>query len=367
VLTPRPRVALFVADTVTASAHLRALQFIPLLVRDGVAVHVCATRPSTYLPRPTWLRHGSLPLRAYQAVGLMLVVAQRLWQIAVVVPHVDAVLLQKRLLFRPRTGALERLLLAVARRHGVRVILDVDDAVHLGSSTGPHQRMYRVMMAVAARVDLVQVGSAALAADFAPHARQVHLAPTCLVLAAPPARTRRPDGTVRLVWTGSPVNAGHLHLAVEAVRELGRAMPVRLEIVSRLVDLPLLDLDGIDVLFTSFSPDREVAALLDSDIGLAPLTSTPWTAAKCGGRLLAYFAASLPVVASPVGAQATMVRDGETGLWASSPQEWSAALHRLAPDPDLRRTLGSAGRRHLETDLDAASRYPGWRNQLLGG
>ncbi|MDQ4130802.1 MAG: glycosyltransferase family 4 protein, partial [Actinomycetota bacterium] len=58
-------------------------------------------------------------------------------------------------------------------------------------------------------------------------------------------------------------------------------------------------------------------------------------------------AAGLPVVASATGGIVEAVRDGETGLLVErdDPDALASALERLIADPDLRASLGQAGRR----------------------
>jgi glycosyltransferase involved in cell wall biosynthesis len=60
--------------------------------------------------------------------------------------------------------------------------------------------------------------------------------------------------------------------------------------------------------------------------------------------LLEAMAFGLPVIASNVGGIPDLVEDGVTGLLVSpnSPDQLSAAISRLARDPELRRTLGQA-------------------------
>jgi glycosyltransferase involved in cell wall biosynthesis len=55
-------------------------------------------------------------------------------------------------------------------------------------------------------------------------------------------------------------------------------------------------------------------------------------------------AAGTPVVAHPVGALRSIVRNGETGFLAATPREWVDALDSLIRDRDLRRRLGEASR-----------------------
>jgi glycosyltransferase involved in cell wall biosynthesis len=65
---------------------------------------------------------------------------------------------------------------------------------------------------------------------------------------------------------------------------------------------------------------------------------------KCGFKILQYMAAGLPVIASPVGANAELVREGITGFLPKSPDDWPAAIAALAKDPALRARMGTAAR-----------------------
>jgi len=63
-------------------------------------------------------------------------------------------------------------------------------------------------------------------------------------------------------------------------------------------------------------------------------------------------AAGLPVVTSPVGINAAYVRPEETGLHATTAEEWTAAVERLAADAPLREQMGQAGRERVEKEFD---------------
>jgi D-inositol-3-phosphate glycosyltransferase len=72
---------------------------------------------------------------------------------------------------------------------------------------------------------------------------------------------------------------------------------------------------------------------------------------KCGLKALQHAASGAPVVASPVGTLREIVVHGETGLLASSADEWAAALESLLADRALRLSMGRAAR------ASAASRW----------
>jgi glycosyltransferase involved in cell wall biosynthesis len=97
-----------------------------------------------------------------------------------------------------------------------------------------------------------------------------------------------------------------------------------------------------------WTEDSEVSAIQSMDIGVMPLTDTPWARGKCGYKLIQYMACGLPVVASPVGVNTEIVEHGVNGFLAETDAEWRMAIKMLLSDDDLRRRMGSAGRKKVE-------------------
>lgn len=93
--------------------------------------------------------------------------------------------------------------------------------------------------------------------------------------------------------------------------------------------------------------EERLAALSDADAVLVPLADTAFNRGRGAAPTLEAAAVSRPVIASPVGALAESVLDGETGLLARSPAEWAAALSALA-DPGRAAALGNAARTRAE-------------------
>ena len=80
------------------------------------------------------------------------------------------------------------------------------------------------------------------------------------------------------------------------------------------------------------------------DIGIMPLPDTDFARMKGGYKLLQYFSVGIPCVASPVGINQTIVKQGENGFLASNDEEWYNILEKLIVDPQLRTSLGKNGR-----------------------
>ena len=79
-----------------------------------------------------------------------------------------------------------------------------------------------------------------------------------------------------------------------------------------------------------------------------PLPDKPFERGKCGYKLIQYMVCGKPVVASPVGVNKEIVRDGIDGFLASNETEWSTALELLCSDRKLRNRMGEAGRKRVE-------------------
>ena len=100
--------------------------------------------------------------------------------------------------------------------------------------------------------------------------------------------------------------------------------------------------------FHKWSEETEAQEVAAFDIGIMPLSDTPWTQGKCGFKLLQYFAAGKPVVCSPVGVNTEIVEEGVSGFFAKDQLVWARQINILARDADLRDRMGKAGQKTVE-------------------
>jgi len=254
----------------------------------------------------------------------------------------DVVVLQRVLPPRPA--------LALLRSVNRSIVFDLDDALYALPSL---QGRLTAMLGTATEV---VVGNKEIARNVRAATRAVTVIPTVVDPASyPTAAPRSEAATLRLGWIGTEGNLPCLELVRPALRELaarGRALALRVicSAAPRWPELPIM--------LMRWQLGSATAALAELDVGLAPLPDTAWTRAKCGLKAIEYMAAALPVVASPVGALAEIVEHGTTGLLAATEREWVEHLDTLARDAELRRNLGSAGRRRIEERYSTAAALP---------
>ena len=247
----------------------------------------------------------------------------------------DMVLLENQV-FPYAQGALENRLMEI----NPRTVVEFDDAIHL-SPFHLHK-----MTNLVGRAHHVIVGNRFLAEFAQRFTDRVSVVPTTVDTDRYDPTPKPPGKRIVLVWIGLPVNFTNLETLAPVLARLDREFPIELRIVS---SRPLL-LPGVRCSFVHWSEETETTVLADSDIGIMPLPDDEWSRGKCGLKLLQYMAAGRPCAASPVGVNADIVVNGETGFWADNSKQWYAVLRRLCAEPETRAAMGAAGRKKVERD-----------------
>lgn len=331
-----------------ASPRHRVYQYLPWLERAGIG---CTVFPAVSARTSLRLYATGRPWSnaAYQAAELLRRLGQ-LWRSR----EFDVVVVQKALLTVGLRG-----LDAVARTNVRRLVVDVDDAVHLGPAHDmpawlrPFEDRSQPARLVA-RADRIIAGSSALATAVADINRRVTVVPTSVDtdVLTPAPRPRNPSPVVG--WIGSPSTAPYLAAAGPALRRLAR----RRSFVLRVVGGTPPALPGVEVEIRPWDHRRELADLRGFDVGIMPLPDTDWTRGKCGLKALQYMAVGVPAVCSPVGATREILRHGREGFLAPTVASWEEPLERLLDDASLRDRLGGAGRARVEERYSVRANAP---------
>jgi len=319
-----------------ASSRMRTFQFMPYLKESGIE----------YVVHPLF-NDGMLSRKyqknQYNATAVLVAYFRRIailrkWK------QFDLVWIEKEALpWLPFW--LEKALL----RH-LPYILDYDDAVFHNYDMHSSYWMRRFM---GNRLDRLMAGARLVICGnryLAKRARNagvpwVEVIPTVIDLNryTPNAKKSSEDIVPRIVWIGSPSTVHYVKLLHKPLQILREHCKFKLRIIGAKLDLP-----GVDVEYADWSESSEVSTIQGCQVGVMPLTDTPWEQGKCGYKLIQYMACSLPVVASPVGVNTDIVRPEINGYLAGSDEEWVAALQTLIRNTRLRDKMGSAGRKIVE-------------------
>ena len=186
----------------------------------------------------------------------------------------------------------------------------------------------------------------------------VHLIPSGVLLHRYRPKLHRTTGPVCVGWIGNGAHYADDLIGILAapLARVGRRHEVRFRIVgacgeARLYktfgEIPGITIDFIDHIQWS-NADAVADAIAPFDLGVFPLHPGPFNDYKCAFKALEYMASAVPVVASDVGTNAEIVKDGETGFICRCSADWERALESLASDGSLRKIFGEAGRARAE-------------------
>lgn len=319
-----------------ASSRLRSLQYIPVFKENNIYVEVQPLFNDAYLDD---LYNGKktsllLLLKAYLTRFIYLFK----------VFNYDKIIIEKEL-FPFFFSWFERILKLL----GVKYIVDYDDAIFHNYDLSSNKV---IAFLLGKKIDNVMKFSNCVLAgnDYLAErakkagAKNIVKIPTVIDLERYKVKTDYSSSQIVIGWIGSPSTLWHLKPFPEVFNELVETYNVKIVIIGTTEEFGVRK----NIEYLRWTEDSEVDEILKFDIGIMPLTNTPWVLGKCAYKLIQYMGCAIPVVASPVGMNSQVVDDNVDGFLAATPQEWKVALEKLILDENLRRNFGKAGREKVE-------------------
>lgn len=147
-----------------------------------------------------------------------------------------------------------------------------------------------------------------------------------------------------LGWSGSHSTSKYLNLLSEVLLELSKELPIRLKVIGD----PDFSMPGVKVKSIAWNRADEVKELSEFDIGLYPLPNESWVYGKSGLKALQYMALGIPTLATNIGANKRIIKDGENGILLDSFEDWKSAIKVLVADEEKRKQIGLAARQTVE-------------------
>lgn len=233
---------------------------------------------------------------------------------------------------------------------GKPVIFDFDDAIYLLQTTDANRRLgwlkFPGKTATLCRVSSHVVAGNRYLADYA---RRYNPRVTVIPSSVDTDWYREDEtndvkGPVVVGWMGSSTSQTHLEMFAPVLRKMAERHQLEFRIVSdRQPVLP-----GVEHVWRPWSAQTEAEELSHFDVGIMPIPDDEWARGKCAMKALLYMSMGVPTICSAVGANCEVIRHGQNGFLATTPDEWLSNLQKLVDDPALRARLGQAARRTVE-------------------
>lgn len=320
-----------------ASARYRVYQYISFIkkegiefdiapaVPDGMPVSVCSSRICFY---------GSQILRRFRDI--------------VKVKKYDVIFLQRDIIihFYP---FLERIIALLNNN----IIFDFDDAIYLFPShkkPGFFSKLLwdkRKIERIIKLSKYIIAGNSFLKRYAESFTKNVTVIPTSVDLALYTTRQiprDLSDKVTKIGWIGSQGSFGYLEDIFPVFNELAEKYRIELKVVG--AKGPSLGKVRTD--YADWSLDTEIKNISDFDIGVMPLRDDEWSRGKSATKLLQYMAAGIPAVASKVGVNAEIIKDGQNGFLIEEGKCWIEKISKLIEDRQLRQAMADNARADVE-------------------
>ena len=163
----------------------------------------------------------------------------------------------------------------------------------------------------------------------------VILIPTVIELDKYRGKNIRKFDRFTLAWIGTPVTYMYLEQHLEALKLITQENDCELLVIADENLGKTRPLAGVRARYVNWSSDTECELLQRCHAGIMPLNDDEFSRGKSAFKLLQYQAAGLPLLASPVGENNSVIADGVNGFLCQSAGQWNNAVKELVNDHEL--------------------------------
>ena len=214
-----------------------------------------------------------------------------------------------------------------------RIIIDYDDAVFHRYKTQKFAHLMRFATCVNCANKYL--------ADYAKKAgaKKINILPNSIILSDYFPKKKEEKETFTIGWVGTPITAPYLKLIEKQLQYAEKEFNANFIFIG--VKNHGLNLKNVEIVpWDIKTVGKNISRF---DVGIMPLPDEPFERGKSGYKLLQYFASSLPVVASNIGANNEIVDNEINGFLCKTSEDWIKAFETLHCNPELRYKMGKQG------------------------
>lgn len=317
------------------STRYRALQWIPLLEERGWNVK--------------WIYSKRIRFKKF-----IKIITMCFWA--------DIIVIQKKLFLKP--------LLLIIKIISKRLIFDFDDAlftkdsfaIKIRSTGNGSPKTIRRLKAVLKLSDSVLAGNDFLLEYASQFNENIVVVPTCIVYSDYEKSDNLDKDELTIGWLGSDYTQGYLVDIEEELKYVSLKYPqVKVKVISNNP----VKLKDVTVDYLKWNIDSYRDHLQNFDIGIMPLRNDEWSRGKCAFKLIQYMAAGIPVIASNVGTNLTLITEEEDGYLVNSKEEWISRFKILIESKEQRNKMGRAAKRKIRDNYSVEAWIDRYESILL--
>jgi glycosyltransferase involved in cell wall biosynthesis len=328
-----------------ASSRLRSYQYFPLLEKEGIQVTVSPFFDEEYLE----LLYAKKSISKFKIASFYL---NRLKKIALIYKY-DKVIIEKEL-FPYFFSWFEQLLYIF----NIKYIVDYDDAIFHNYDLHPNKIIRFLLKNKIGNVmkysNHVIAGNDYLASKAKlSGAKRITILPTVIDLELYDIKIENKNNKIIIGWIGSPTTYKYIENIIPYLKKIVQKYDIELQIVGAKKEPSIEEF----IKFIPWKEETEVSLIANFDIGIMPLENSPWELGKCAYKIIQYMGCDIPVVASSVGMNKEVIKNGENGFLVTTEKEWIEALSQLIEDKKLRISLGQNGKITVENNYCTHAKY----------
>lgn len=311
---------LAIGNKLVASSRVRVYSYLPLLRKEGFKVFAMHYTPSWQCKKILAAKRQGvavkLTAKIYSAAVLLV--------LFVLAPFFDIVFIQK--------VAMSKVTISALRLLNKGIVFDFDDAVFF----------YQDISHLLKKARCVIVSNKYLAEFSRRYNKQTYELPSPVETTG--SFIHKDNNHIIIGWVGSQKTSRYLRPLVPIFKALkDRFKNLTIELMGFEEDMTFQP--QLDVKTARWSIDGSRRHFEKVHIGVMPLTDDEYSKGKAGYKLLQYMSFGIPCVASPVGVNREIIKNGVNGFLAATEEDWQDKLSLLIEDNVLRQRMGEEGRR----------------------